>query len=254
MADRTDSEIAPEPEDCLKAATASGEATSFASEISSPMLDVHARHEAIHTWKDFLIHIATIAIGLLIAIGLEQTVEWMHHRHQLREAREAISIELEQNRRILQMNLEQVGKVRSELDRNMAMLREHRLSHSPVTLNLDYAWRFFRTPDAAWQSVKQNGSLGLMPYEELKTNVYGYTVFGNVMDSAIAFNTAVEVAGAIARCSPDGNLSPRDTDELITATSDAQGKLAFTAKLLSFEGMGLQQGGPAYLRPGYKAQ
>jgi hypothetical protein len=37
-------------------------------------------------------------------------------------------------------------------------------------------------------------------------------------------------------------------------TSDAQGKLAFTAKLLSVEGMGLQRGGPAYLRPDYKAQ
>jgi hypothetical protein len=39
------------------------------------MLDVHPPHEAIHTWKGFFIHIATIVIGLLIAIGLEQTVE-----------------------------------------------------------------------------------------------------------------------------------------------------------------------------------
>jgi len=44
-------------------------------EISAPMLDVHPPHEAIHTWKGFFIHIATIVIGLLIAIGLEQTVE-----------------------------------------------------------------------------------------------------------------------------------------------------------------------------------
>ena len=32
------------------------------------MLDVHAPHANVHTWKDFLIHIAIITIGLLIAI------------------------------------------------------------------------------------------------------------------------------------------------------------------------------------------
>ena len=30
------------------------------------MLDVHAPHEAAHTWKDFFIHIATIWVCLLI--------------------------------------------------------------------------------------------------------------------------------------------------------------------------------------------
>ena len=39
------------------------------------MLDVHPPQSATHTWKDFFIHIATICIGLLIAVGLEQTVE-----------------------------------------------------------------------------------------------------------------------------------------------------------------------------------
>ena len=45
------------------------------------MLDVHAPHQTVHTWKDFLIHIAAITIGLLMALGLESTVEWLHHRH-----------------------------------------------------------------------------------------------------------------------------------------------------------------------------
>jgi hypothetical protein len=60
------------------------DATRSTPEISSPMLDVHAPHESIHTWKSFLFHIATIVIGLFIAVGLEQTVEFFHHR-QIRE-------------------------------------------------------------------------------------------------------------------------------------------------------------------------
>jgi len=47
------------------------------------MLDVHPAHHAATMWRDFFIHIATIVIGLLIAIGLEQTVEFFHHRHQV---------------------------------------------------------------------------------------------------------------------------------------------------------------------------
>lgn len=29
----------------------------------------------IHTWKNFFIHVATICFGLLVAIGLEQSIE-----------------------------------------------------------------------------------------------------------------------------------------------------------------------------------
>jgi hypothetical protein len=36
------------------------------------VLEVHPPHHAASSWRDFFIHIATIVIGLLIAIGLEQ--------------------------------------------------------------------------------------------------------------------------------------------------------------------------------------
>jgi hypothetical protein len=61
------------------------------------MLDVHPPHESINTWKGFVLHIATIVIGLLIAVGLEQTVEYFHHRREVREAREALAAEHEEN-------------------------------------------------------------------------------------------------------------------------------------------------------------
>jgi hypothetical protein len=54
------------------------------------MLDVHPPEHTPHTWRDFFIHIATIVIGLLIAIGLEQAVEAIHHHHQREELRQGI--------------------------------------------------------------------------------------------------------------------------------------------------------------------
>ena len=50
------------------------------------MLDVHMPH-ATHTWKDFFVHIATITVGLIIAVGLEQTVGAIHHLHRAHELR-----------------------------------------------------------------------------------------------------------------------------------------------------------------------
>jgi hypothetical protein len=85
--DDTDEPAIPQApaDDQTSAALPNAEALST-PETSEPMLDVHAPHETIHTWKDFLIHLTTIVIGLLIAVGLEQTVEYFHHRHQVAES------------------------------------------------------------------------------------------------------------------------------------------------------------------------
>ena len=53
------------------------------------MIDIHPPHKSDHTWKEFFIHIGTIAVGILIAIGLEQTVELIHEHHQRTELRKA---------------------------------------------------------------------------------------------------------------------------------------------------------------------
>ena len=117
------------------------------------MLDVHPPHVAAHSWKDFLIHIATISVGLLIAIGLEQTVEWLHHRHQLREARDQLALELKENEAVLQRDLDQVQKADAELERDMQILRQHQASQAPLGEKLDYSWSIYRFPDAAWQAA-----------------------------------------------------------------------------------------------------
>jgi hypothetical protein len=75
MADRTEPEIPQGPADSLKVAAPPDTETPSTPEISTPMLDVHAPHQTVHTWKDFLVHIAAITNGLLIALGLPP-VSW----------------------------------------------------------------------------------------------------------------------------------------------------------------------------------
>ena len=72
----------------------------------APVLEAHAPHEPIHSWKGFLIHIAAIAIGLLLALGLEQTVEALHHAHQRadleQQMRAVLLNDLQSDKRLLQ--------------------------------------------------------------------------------------------------------------------------------------------------------
>jgi hypothetical protein len=80
-----------------------------------------------------------------------------------------------------------------------------------------------------------------MPYAEIEGHNYFYELLDDVMQSVIGFTTPLKVAAAIAARSPDGNLTPQDIDALITATSEAQGRVAITAMLLGIEDKTLQE-------------
>lgn len=203
------------------------------------MLDVHPPRGDIHSWKGFFLHIVTITIGLLIAIALEQSVEYVHHLNQLQAVRRELVAELGVNRRMATKNLASFDKLDETLARNMALLLAARASHTPPSGKLDYSWDFARTADGAWLAAKQGGALELMPRAELHRIAFDYDAMDVFMNDINAGLVQLEVAKAIARRAPDGALTPRDVDELITATSEAQGKLAFSKRILQFVQMGL---------------
>jgi len=60
-------------------------------------MEIHAPENPIHSKKEFLFHMFTVVLGILIALGMEGVVEWAHHRALVREARENIMVEIEKN-------------------------------------------------------------------------------------------------------------------------------------------------------------
>ena len=52
------------------------------------MIDIHPPQRATITRREFFIHLFIVVLGILVAIGLEQAVEYIHRRHQLHELRE----------------------------------------------------------------------------------------------------------------------------------------------------------------------
>jgi hypothetical protein len=241
LPDDSDAKAAVSPAQGSMAASALISPTS--QEQTIPMLDVHAPHETVRSWKDFFTHIAIITIGLLIAIGLEQTVEHIHHIYQLNEARRELKIELEANRKQLEKNLVAAQQLVAQLDSDMALLRAAQASHAAIGRKLVYEVQFFWPLDGTWQAVKQNGSLGLMPHKELYGYTYVYEAIAAVMEGLTDLGARLHVANAIYWRAPDGNFTPRDLEELISATSEVQGKAAFGIELLHYEDMGLKSVG-----------
>jgi hypothetical protein len=122
------------------------------------MLDIHPPEHAVHTWRDFFIHIATIVIGLLIAIGLEQTVEALHHRHQMHLARERIHAEVEVNERGLDVVID-------HFSHDLDILQADGKQPPPAeSVQFDYNLQGFY--NAAYNSAKDSGTLSLLPYDE----------------------------------------------------------------------------------------
>lgn len=147
--------------------------SSFNQESLNPMLDVHAPHGTVHTWKDFFIHIATIVIGLLIAIGLEQSVEWVHHKNQIREAREALSIERQSNRETFSRLASRWSLETAHFQSNLAVFQH--LIQQPLThtderpAKVDWHILDATFSSSAWDTAKQSGITALMPQQEVRT-------------------------------------------------------------------------------------
>ena len=73
-------------------------------------MDVHLPG-SIRTWKDFLLHLLTITIGLFIALTLEAAVESVHHRHLVREAHVNLRSEIEINHQFYAKNARELQKI-----------------------------------------------------------------------------------------------------------------------------------------------
>src|SRR5262245_23914814 len=58
-----------------------------------PQMEIH-KPKPVHSWRELLTEIGVVVIGVGIALGGEQTVEWLHWRAQVAEAKEVIAAEL----------------------------------------------------------------------------------------------------------------------------------------------------------------
>jgi hypothetical protein len=190
------------------------------------MLDVHPPHEAAHTWKGFFIHIATIVIGLCIAVGLEQTVELFHHRHQVAETRGALRVERESNIRAFAESVSEFNRQTAALINNIIVLRY--LQQHPGTqealLPGILVWHAIpgRYSDSAWRTAQQSDVTALMPQDEVRNYAALYAHIEDVANAFAAVWPTIVHARLYSIIDPDPtHLSHAQVDEEITLAQTA---------------------------------
>ncbi len=138
------------------------------------MLDVHPPHSPTHTWKDFFIHVGTICVGLLIAIGLEQTVELIHHRHQLHQLEHSLDQEVERNHRLAQKDIADLDDLIRIEERNKVAIQTSIDAKVRDPLMLEASPLIERGGSTTWAvptaatltAARYNGTLSLVPQQQ----------------------------------------------------------------------------------------
>ncbi len=136
------------------------------------MLDVHPPHHTPHGWRDFFIHIATISVGLLIAIGLEQTVEAIHHHHQRVELEHDLRLETEKNVGLYKLDytffdLKAAHFIGLQHYVDALRRKEPQSTLSKIPLPPGPVNDLFWGPgSSAWETAKESSLLELLPPDE----------------------------------------------------------------------------------------
>ena len=131
--------------------------------------DIHPPHQAAHSWRDIFIHLATITVGLFIALSLEGCVEWQHHRQLVREARENLRSEIQDNQNSIRDALTEIHKQQKTVEDDLATfdtLQKNPHAHG-VSINFHFSNTFLQ--HSSWDTARETGALGYMPYAEVKS-------------------------------------------------------------------------------------
>ena len=199
------------------------------------MLDVHPPHHPTHTWGDFFIHIATITIGLLIAVGIEQTVESLHHRHQRHQLMEDLHNEAEQNLQVIDRDLKML-ELESWFEQAAQLPNSEQnkvLMSLPVPPCLPGSvgtakYRYFAPSQAVWSTAKESGLVHLLPVELARMQarlIHNYDLLSGDRDRVyLGCQTIIAMRRRFAR--PDPN---HPTNELWTMTPEQAERLAVAA-------------------------
>jgi hypothetical protein len=195
------------------------------------MLDVHPPHNPTHTWKDFFIHIATIVCGLLIAVGLEQAVEYFHHRHQLQHLEEALDQELALNKQIMAQDIRVVdGIVRIEQANKLSLEaamqpRSHAsivyLPSPAITSDMQVAWR--GPIGSVSATARDSGTMTLLPIPRTAYLARLDITYANCAELQHQLFDQEYRVRAYAQLHSDINaLSPLERQEMLFAVSQYQ--------------------------------
>jgi hypothetical protein len=130
------------------------------------MIDIHPPHHAATTRREFFIHLSTVILGILIAIGLEQAVEAIHHAHERRVLIENFHHECAANLKVFDADLDIVHRNIAWARTSLALLRNATPERGSITVTAMQPGelRGMHSPSrSVWSVAKSSGKVELLP-------------------------------------------------------------------------------------------
>lgn len=136
-------------------------------------MDVH-RPKPVHHWREFLKEVGIIVLGVLIALGAEQTAEWFHWRYEARQAEN----HLRQDATTVLYDMVERLEIQKCQDRRLVLMRDRLLASgaewtamapfytSGPPAGSTYAHPMRRWPTVAWSNAVANTAATHLPDEE----------------------------------------------------------------------------------------
>lgn len=182
-------------------------------------------HETIHTWRAFFIHLATIVIGLLIAVGLEQTVEYFHHRNQVAEIRRSLAEERRINQIIFTSSCNEFrryGPILVSSLQTLVYLRTH-----PGAAPSQWPGRFsfymlrIHFQDSAWKTALQSAALEYMPRAEVRSYSDFYAALSQISEESVAeFHAVIRAKNFMVQITDPSTINLEQSTQAYALISD----------------------------------
>lgn len=185
-------------------------------------MEIHAPDKPIHSKKEFLFHMFTVVLGILIALGMEGIVEWGHHRALVREARANIASEIRKNKETVDVTIPEIHKRQEEIKHIIDVMRllekdRNAFKHGSMSFNVVNHDLY----STAWQTATVSGAVTYMKYEELTryTDVYQtQQAFTSLQEQAL--NRMIEM-GALIEVTMGEDLKRAPVEKFQTIAQEA---------------------------------
>ncbi len=192
------------------------------------MLDVHPPHEPVHGIRDFLLHLLTITVGLLIALGLEAAVEWRHHMHLKQEAEENIRRELRDNQTDLRATVSFIPEEQRHFTELADFLQANADGQKVPLKSVTVSLHMTTPQDASWQTAGATGALAYMDYNKVQRFAAAYQLqkkLDTLQDATLQpVITLIGIVGA-------GDPARLGKEESLTTLAQVRGAMAHVETL-----------------------
>lgn len=139
-------------------------------------MEIHPPEAPIHSVRDFLLHLLMIALGVLLALAAEGVVERVHHHNLVREARENLLAEMNDNHKALQDNFPKMAQNEQQLKSILSYLDKLKTDRKAKIPDMFLNLNMLVLNNASWNAASATGAVALMPYKEVSEFANDYEV------------------------------------------------------------------------------